>query len=196
MISKDTRKRFVALIGVLIVGTGLAIAVHLHISTYHLATVQPGVLYRDGARSIQELGAAVEKVKANTVVSLIDDTELKDPKKPQFGMEPAYLAGRGVQYQRIAVKLGGWPTSDDIQAFLKIAQTPSSQPVLLHCAQGVRRTAMFVAAYQESVMGYDKAKAKDAILSFGHSDDTINDIKLFIDNYDPQTRTIGNLPKK
>lgn len=194
-ISKDTRKRFVALAGILIVGTGLALWVHLHVGTYHLATVQPGVLYRDGARSIPELGAAVKKVKANTVVSLIDDTELKDPNKPQFAQEPGYLAGQGVRYQRIAVKLGGWPTSEDIQAFLTTTQTASSQPVLLHCAQGVRRTAMFVAAYQESVLGYDKNKAKDAILSFGHSDKTIDEIKLFIDNYDPQTRTVGNLPQ-
>jgi protein tyrosine phosphatase (PTP) superfamily phosphohydrolase (DUF442 family) len=167
---------------------------HYLTGTYHLATVQPGVLYRDGARSIHELGVAVDKVKANTVVSLIDDTELHDPAKPQFAAEPGYLAGRGVHYQRIAVKLGGWPTSEDIQTFLQTVQAPTSQPVLLHCAQGVRRTAMFVAAYQESVLGYDKARAKDAILSFGHSDNTVDDIKRFIDHYDPQTRTVSDLP--
>ncbi len=50
---------------------------------------------------------------------------------------------------------------------------------------------MFVAAYQESVLGYDKQRAKDAILSFGHSAKTIDEIKKFIDNYDPRTRTIS-----
>ena len=157
--------------------------------------MRQGVLYRDGARSVHELGVAVEKVKARTVVSLIDDAEFADPGKPQFAQEPGYLASRGVQYQRIAVTAGGWPTSEDIQLFLTTAQDPSKQPILLHCAQGVRRTAMFVAAYQESVMGYDKQKAKAAIISFGHSADTIDDIKRFIDNYDPQTRTVSNLPK-
>jgi protein tyrosine phosphatase (PTP) superfamily phosphohydrolase (DUF442 family) len=171
-----------------------AVTWHYLPGTYHLATVQPGVLYRDGARSIRELGVAVDKVKANTVVSLIDDTELHDPAKPQFAQEPTYLAQHGVHYQRIPVKLGGWPSSEDIQAFLQTVQAPTSQPVLLHCAQGVRRTAMFVAAYQESVMGYDKAKAKDAIISFGHSDNTVDDIKRFIDHYDPQTRTVSDLP--
>lgn len=174
----------------------IALAFRYYTGTYHLATVQEGVLYRDGARSVHELGVAVRKVKANTVVSLIDDAELADPGKPQFAQEPTYLAERGVRYQRIAVKLGGWPTSEDIQAFLKTAEQKTSQPVLLHCAQGVRRTAMFVAAYQESVLGYDQAKAKAAILGFGHSDKTIDEIKLFIDNYDPQTRTVGILPPK
>jgi len=189
------RARRVALVCIVVATLSLGLAWHYLTATYHLATVQPGILYRDGARSIHELGVAVQRVRAHTVVSLIDDNELHDPNKPQFAQEPGYLTDLGVHYQRIAVKLGGWPSSDDIQAFLKIAQSPTSQPVLLHCAQGVRRTAMFVAAYQESVMGYDKAKAKDAIMSFGHSDSTIDEIKRFIDNYDPQTRTVSNLPQ-
>jgi protein tyrosine phosphatase (PTP) superfamily phosphohydrolase (DUF442 family) len=188
------RARGIALACIIVVTVSVGLAWHYLTGTYHLAMVRPGVLYRDGARSVHELGVAVGRVKANTVVSLIDDNELHDPKKPQFAQELGYLSERGVHYQRIAVKLGGWPTSEDIQAFLKTAENPTSQPVLLHCAQGVRRTAMFVAAYQESVMGYDKTKAKDAILTFGHSDNTIEDIKRFIDHYDPRTRTVTDLP--
>jgi protein tyrosine phosphatase (PTP) superfamily phosphohydrolase (DUF442 family) len=191
-VNKKSRRFVIGLFAVILVGGVLAW--RYFTGTYHFATVQPGVLYRDGARSIHELGVAVNKVKANTVISLIDDAELHDPAKPQFAMEPTYLAEHGVHYQRIAVKLGGWPTSENIQAFLTTVQAPTSQPVLLHCAQGVRRTAMFVAAYQESILGYDKAKAKDAILSFGHSDNTIDDIKRFIDHYDPETRTVSDLP--
>jgi protein tyrosine phosphatase (PTP) superfamily phosphohydrolase (DUF442 family) len=188
------RARRVALGCIVVVAACIGLGWHYVTGTYHLETVNPGVLYRDGARSIHELGVAVRRVKANTVVSLIDDDELHDPKKPQFSQEPGYLSEHGIRYQRIAVKLGGWPSTEDIQAFLKTAESPTSQPVLLHCAQGVRRTAMFVAAYQESVMGYDKTKAKEAILSFGHSDNTVDDIKRFIDHYDPQTRTVSDLP--
>lgn len=176
-------------IGVAIVATVLIWK--FFFSSYHLATVQPGVLYRDGSRSVRELSAAVRKVHAKTVVSLIDENEVHDPSKPQFAQEQLYLADHSVGYQRIPVKLGGWPTSADVQTFLQTMDDPARQPVLLHCAQGVRRTAMFVAAYQESVLGYEKQKAKDAILSFGHSDKTIDDIVRFIDNYDPKTRTIS-----
>jgi Mn-dependent DtxR family transcriptional regulator len=50
---------------------------------------------------------------------------------------------------------------------------------------------MMVAAFQESVLGYDKQRAKSEILAFGHSENTINDIRRFIDAYDPKSRTIG-----
>jgi hypothetical protein len=49
---------------------------------------------------------------------------------------------------------------------------------------------MMVAAYQMSVLGYDKPQTINAIQSFGHSDRTINDVKTFIDIYDPATRTV------
>ena len=62
----------------------------------------------------------------------------------------------------------------------------------MHCAQGVRRTAMMVAAFQESVLGYDKQQARDAILTFGHSDKTVDDIRRFIDAYDPKSRTVSD----
>lgn len=157
---------------------------------YHLATVQQGALYRDGARSLRELEAAVRDVKPGTVVCLVDDQEVNDPRKPQFKEEFAYLKAQGIRTERIAVKLGGWPTSADVRRFLTIATNRANQPVLVHCAQGVRRTGMMVAAYQESVLGFDKQKAKAAILTFGHSDKTINDIRRFIDTYNPGTRSV------
>jgi len=86
---------------------------------------------------------------------------------------------------RIPVPLGGWPTDEQVKEFLKIVQDPARQPVLVHCAQGVRRTGMMVAAYQESVMKFDREQAKSAILDFGHSQRTIGDVQRFIDIYDP-----------
>jgi protein tyrosine phosphatase (PTP) superfamily phosphohydrolase (DUF442 family) len=159
-------------------------------STYHFATVQEGVLYRDGAAHLNQLQHAIEKSHAKTVVCLVDDAEISDPAKPQFRLEMDYLHAHNIHVERIPVTLGGWPTSADIQHFLDVATDRNNQPVLVHCAQGVRRTAMMVAAYQETVLGYDKQKAKSAILTFGHSDKTINDIRRFIDGYDPVSRTV------
>ena len=161
-------------------------------STYHLAVVQPGVLYRDGsACSSRELVTAIAKVQPKTVVCLVDDQEINDPAKPQFKEEFSLLKDRGLRVERIPVKLGGWPTTQDVQSFLAIVSKKENQPVLVHCAQGVRRTAMMVAAFQESVLGYDKEKAKAEILTFGHSDSTVNDIRRFIDLYDPKSQTVA-----
>jgi protein tyrosine phosphatase (PTP) superfamily phosphohydrolase (DUF442 family) len=184
--------RFLVLAGLmLLLGSG-ALVWQRYYSTYHLATVQPGALYRDGARSVDELQRAVEKVHAKTVVCLVDDKELADPAKPQFAAEMAWLKQQGIRAERIPVKLGGWPITSDVQRFLEVAGDKANQPVLVHCAQGVRRTAMMVAAYQESLLGYDRQKAKDAILTFGHSDRTVNDIHKFIDEYDPKSRTVSS----
>jgi protein tyrosine/serine phosphatase len=176
----------------ILIGMGSALVWHEYFSTYHLATVQPGVLYRDGAVSLRQFQRALDQVQPKMVVCLVDDREFANPTDSHFRDEFALLRKRGIRTQRLPVPLGGWPTSDDVQLFLDITTVNSNQPVLVHCAQGVRRTAMMVAAYQESVLGYDKQRARDSILTFGHSDKTINDIKRFIDGYDPKTRTVSS----
>ena len=160
---------------------------HCYIATYHLATVDAGALYRDGNQSPCQFQTAVRKVKPRTVVSLVDDNEVADPKKPQFEHEREFLDAKGIRLERIPVRLGGWPKKADVDRFLQIVNNPDNQPVLVHCAQGVRRTGMMVAAYQEAVLGYDDEQAEQAILTFGHSERSIGDVRTFIQRYDPET---------
>ena len=161
-----------------------------HISTYHLATVQPGVLYRDGVQSPCQFETAVRKVKPKTVVSLVDEAEVADPRKQQFEYEREFLEKKGIRLERIPVKLGGWPAKKDVDRFMEVVNDPENQPVLVHCAQGVRRTGMMVAAFQIKQLGYDKERAKESILRFGHSDRTANDVIRFIEGYDPEKGTV------
>jgi protein tyrosine phosphatase (PTP) superfamily phosphohydrolase (DUF442 family) len=161
-----------------------------HISTYHLATVEPGVLYRDGVQSPCQFETAVRKVQPKTVVSLIDENEEVDENKKQFASEKEYLQKKGIKLERIPVKLGGWPKKQDVERFFAVVNDPQNQPVIVHCAQGVRRTGMMAAAYQIKQLGYDKERAKESILRFGHSDRTANDVKRFIDGYDPATGAV------
>jgi len=161
-----------------------------YVQTYHLATVQEGVLVRDGNRGMREFETAIRKTGAKSVVSLIDDQELADPKKPQFAREMEICKQQAVKVVRIPVKLGGWPTSEDVRKFLEVVQEKQNQPVLVHCAQGVRRTGMMVAAFQESVLGWDDGKTRSAMLSFGHSDRTVKDVERFIGVYDAKDRVV------
>src|SRR5688500_17279507 len=135
--------------------------------TYHFASVEPGVLYRDGNRGLREFAHAVERGKIRTVVVLIDDSELSDKEKPEFAAEMEWAKERGLRVERIPIQLGGWPTSDDVKRFLSVVADKQNQPVLVHCAQGVRRTGMMVAAYQQNVLGWDDAKCRAQILTFG-----------------------------
>jgi protein tyrosine/serine phosphatase len=152
--------------------------------------VQEGALYRDGNRGPREFATMVRRVKPRTIVSLVDDEEIADREKPEFKAEIEFAQQHGIPIARVAVKLGGWPTTENVRRFLEIASDKSKQPVVFHCAQGVRRTGMMAAAYQESVLGYSKEKAKEAILTFGHSERSIGDVKRFIDIYDPVKREV------
>lgn len=189
-------RRPLALGGAVLLALGIALSVgafylwKVH-GTYHFAVVQPGVLYRDGLKSPSQFAATLDRVHPKMVVSLIDEKELADPAKPQFAAEEGLCSARGITLVHIPVTLGGWPASVHVQTFLALMSAKENQPALIHCAQGVRRTGMFVAAYQESVLGYDKARAKAAVLSFGHAQNTIDQIDRFIDGYDPKSETVA-----
>lgn len=185
------------------IGIGLLVAaagwwIYRTQSTYHLATVETGKLYRCGLQSFGEFENAIRKVRPKTLVTLVDDREVADPEKPQFRREIDTFAdpARGVSVVRVAIPLGGWPEGDQVERFLAVATDPQRQPVMVHCAQGVRRTGMMAAAYQMSVLGYDKERAKREMLTFGHSRRTVGDIERFIDAYDPQSRRMtATLPQ-
>ncbi|HRK32778.1 MAG TPA: tyrosine-protein phosphatase [Tepidisphaeraceae bacterium] len=157
--------------------------------TYHLATVDRGKLYRDGNRGLREYRNMLRKVRPRTVITLIDNDEAADPAKPEFAAEESHLHARpGIRLEKVTIPLGGWPDALAIARFLSIATDPAQQPVVVHCAQGVRRTGMMVAAYQMSVLGWSKEQAKQKLLTFGHSQRTVGDVQRFIDVYDPQSR--------
>src|SRR5262249_463714 len=77
------------------------------------ATVDAGVVYRDGNRGEREFVHALERGKIRTVVDLVDDSELADKSKPELAEELGWCQTRGVKVERVAVKLGGWPRSED-----------------------------------------------------------------------------------
>jgi protein tyrosine phosphatase (PTP) superfamily phosphohydrolase (DUF442 family) len=183
---KGSKLLYVVLI-VLLVALGAGALWWAKWQTYHFAVVDPGVLYRDGNRGLREFQHAIAKGRIKTVVALIDDTELTAQKKPEFAAEMAWAKQQGLRVERIPIQLGGWPSSEDVKRFLAIVAEPQNQPVLVHCAQGVRRTGMLVAAYQQNVLGWDDARCRSAILTFGHSQRTVGDVQRFIDVYDPKT---------
>ena len=152
-------------------------------TSIHLETVKAGVLYRDGVRGLIRLSwRAARSMRSPWFHWWMIAKNLQPP----FTDEMAYCQANGIEVIRLPITLGGWPHGDQISRFLAIAADPARQPVLVHCAQGVRRTGMMVAAYQLSVLKLDKQQAFAAIKSFGHSRRTVNDVERFIEVYVPK----------
>src|SRR5829696_5081981 len=107
-----TRRAILAVALLVVIGGGAWVWAE-YFQTYHYAVVQDGALLRDGNRGLREFDNALKKGRPKTVVSLIDDGELADAKKPEFAAEVEYLKQQGVRLVRIPVKLGGWPTTED-----------------------------------------------------------------------------------
>ena len=59
------------------------------------------------------------------------------------------------------------PEDEDVIKFLRIATTPSLQPVLVHCEHGSDRTGTMVAIYRVAVEGWTKAQATDEMINGG-----------------------------
>ncbi len=176
---------------VLVILAGLYVWMY-SFQTYHFGVVEPLVLYRDGLRTVREFQTGAADAKAKSVVCLLDRTERE---KEPFSFEEDFCRRSKIRFIWVPVKLGGWPTQADVKEFLGTVENKKRQPVLVHCAQGVRRTGMMVAAYQMSVLKWDKDRTKKEILTFGHSRRSIGDVERFIDGYDPVTMdTVSGLP--
>ena len=157
------------------------------VATFRFAAVHSHVLYRHGNRSPHEFRNAARRCHAQTVVMLADDSETaREPSKSAL----EFCREQGIDIVRIPVGPEGWPTADQVTQFLGVVTDANRQPVLLHCAAGVRRTCMFAAAYQESVLGYDNDRAKAAIMTFGRNGPVVEDVHRFIDAYEPKSRVM------
>jgi protein tyrosine phosphatase (PTP) superfamily phosphohydrolase (DUF442 family) len=153
-----------------------------YFQTYHLVVVDEGKLYRDGNRSLREFKNTLRKAKPRTVIAVVDEKEFNEP---EFVASRELVKSRGLTFHWIPIRAGWYPTAEQVREFLKIASDPANQPVLYHDDEGIRRAGMMMAAYQETVLGYDDARAKAGIRAFGHSDRTIDEVRRFIDAYDP-----------
>lgn len=167
---------------VVLVGAGV-LTYFKWFDVYRFEAVTPGVLYRDGMRNTWEFGTAIRRAQPKTVISLVTDAEVAEPRRGDFQGEARLLEQEGIDLVRMPVTFGGPPTQGQIEEFLSIVTDKDRQPVLVHCAQGVVRTGMMVAAYQREVLGYDKERALSEVEIFGKGWQRGVRVREFIEHY-------------
>jgi tyrosine-protein phosphatase SIW14 len=90
----------------------------------------------------------------------------------------------GMRYVNIPMSDSSYPKEDQINAFLKLVNDPTTGTMYVHCAGGRHRTGVMGAVYRFNVnhwnldQAYTEMKDYDFYTRFGHGD-----LKTFVEDY-------------
>jgi protein tyrosine phosphatase (PTP) superfamily phosphohydrolase (DUF442 family) len=153
------------------VGVLAAVAAWQHIAQTrpnHLRTVVAGVLYRSAWPTESQLAGVVKRHGIRTVVNLCLQDEEVSCQDGNWEREVRQCRELGVSLVHFRLPGNTPPTEEQAREWLRICATPASQPVLVHCAQGVIRTNGVVAIYQVDTLGLENETVLHGLPAFGH----------------------------
>ena len=101
-----------------------------------------------GARPKERDFAALKELGINTIIDLTTNT-------PE---EKALAEAAGLRYVNVPIKDKGYPTQENVDAFLKVVNDPETGVFYVHCAGGRHRTGDMGAVYRFNKYGWDYAK--------------------------------------
>jgi predicted protein tyrosine phosphatase len=107
----------------------------------HWDVVKPGILYRSGQLTAQQLTAAVQLYGIRTVVSFQlpgKDTEA----------ERQLARTLGIGFVNLPMPGDGFGEEAQFRKVLEVVDDPDRRPVVVHCARGTCRTGSAVALYR------------------------------------------------
>lgn len=146
-----SRAFFAALVGVLgLAGLGIGLGltyVSREIIWDRFDTVKPGVLYRSGQLTSEQLREAISTYGIKTIVNFQVQSQ-------NVTEETAIAKETGIAFQNLPMPGDGFGEESQFQALLKIMDDPERLPVLIHCARGTCRTGAGVAVYRFSKDGW------------------------------------------
>lgn len=128
----------------------------------HFAEVEPGVLYRCGQPTPEQLGELIGRHGLKTIISFRGSRDAADPD----GWEQAerdVCGAAGATFVSLPCNHKSPPSREQLQEFLRIVRDPARQPALVHCRLGQQRTMMFVALYWVHVKDWPVARAEAAM---------------------------------
>ena len=113
----------------------------------HFDVVTPGILYRSGQLSSDQLVEAVGSYGLKTVVSF-------HLPGPDVDRERQVVERLGAEFLNLPMPGDGFGREGQFRAVLEAVDDPSRRPVLIHCARGTCRTGALVALYRMERQGW------------------------------------------
>jgi protein tyrosine phosphatase (PTP) superfamily phosphohydrolase (DUF442 family) len=104
-------------------------------------TVKPGLLYRSGQLSGDQIREAISTYGIKTVVNF-------QVGQDAIAEEAAIAREMGVAFLNLPMPGDGFGDRDQFRELMKTIDNPDRQPVLMHCARGTCRTGAAVAFYR------------------------------------------------
>jgi len=141
--------------------------------------VTPGVLYRSGQLTPEQLADVVDRYGIRTVVNLRAENEYT--RSDWYEAEVATAAELGVTHVDLPMNAGFPPRDEILEDWLALLDDESAQPVLVHCEHGVIRTGIMVGVYEVEKLGLGATDALARFERFGH--DFPERIRVRIDEY-------------
>ncbi len=140
------------------------------------ACVKPGVLYRAGQPTPEELRYLLRTYGIRSVISVRADTPEEDPR---IAAEIELLTKGGVHYRQVAMNTP--PTVQQIHACLARMNNPVlPRPILVHCKAGRTRTGAVVAIWRILDDGWPREDAIAEARRYGlHDRDTVRFIREY-----------------
>ena len=107
----------------------------------HWDVVKPGILYRSGQLTGDQLSAAVRDFGIKTIVNF------QLPGK-EMERERTLARALGVSFVNLPMPGDGFGEEAQFRKVLELVDDPERRPVLVHCARGTCRTGSAVALYR------------------------------------------------
>jgi tyrosine-protein phosphatase SIW14 len=118
-------------------------------------------LYRGGQPTSEGFANLRREVGVDTVVRLSLGEE-------GAAREQAEVESLGMQFVGIPWSTQNAPTSEQVQTFLAVFDSPAHTRVFVHCKAGADRTGVMIAVYRLAIDGWPIDRALDEMNAFHH----------------------------
>ena len=175
-----------AVVLVLAIATGVAAKRHSDPAFSNIKIRNFGQMDDRFYRGAQPEESDYKDLKALGVKTVIDLTD--SPKS----YERRDVEALGMRYVSIPMSDSSYPKDEQINAFLKLVNDPSTGTFFVHCAGGRHRTGVLGAVYRFNVnhwnfdQAYAEMKDYDFYTKFGHGD-----LKKYVEDYAQKMQTNG-----
>ncbi len=159
---------------------------HHHQRYKHLATHEPGMVYRSAWVEPDVFSELIEKHQFRAVVNLCKPGEMGEERWEQ---QRKAVRNAGAKLIELSMPTTINADDPDLEEHIAVLSNPDNYPMLVHCQHGVTRTAKFLTIYDIAFRGQTAEQSLSAQPLFGRKDHNVN-VRAFAKNFEQQHKLL------